>query len=104
MHTALTAAGEAMPKTLTEALALDAHLAATHDVDDEAAVERYLENWEAIHSGRFPIRSPQEATALLRKMEAELEHSRGDFIDGILEQLNGFIAALAGTKASEIAV
>ncbi|NTJ63519.1 hypothetical protein G6M50_38195 [Agrobacterium rhizogenes] len=96
--------GEAMPKNLSEALALDAILAANHDPDDEAAVELYLENWEAIYSGHFPIRSPREASALLRKMAAELEHSRGDFIEGILEQINGFVVALVGTKASEIAV
>lgn len=103
MHTALTAAGEAVPKNLTEALALDAILAANHDPDDAARVEAYLSNWAAIYSGKFPIHSPEEATALLHRMVAEIEHSRGEFVESILGQISGFIAGLAGARALEIA-
>jgi hypothetical protein len=86
-----TLSGEAMPTTLTEALALDAFLEANHpDEFDEDFNENYLQNWHDIQGGKYPIRSCGEAFLLLDKLLREREHSTGDFEEKIVRQLIEF--------------
>lgn len=100
--------GEAMPnpKSLTEALAQDAAMEAEIGkltVQNKGLDRRYNQNWNNIYSGFHEIRSPGEAAALLDKMVCELEHSHGDFVDGIVGQVKAYITALAGAPALEAA-
>ncbi|NZD62919.1 hypothetical protein HX900_17585 [Rhizobium sp. WYCCWR 11290] len=84
--------GEAMPKNLTEALSLDRQMEENWRADDPNFEARYLRNWEAIYSGRFPISTRAEAIMLLEKLGRELQHSSGDFIENICNQISAYMA------------
>ncbi|NTF80875.1 hypothetical protein [Rhizobium rhizogenes] len=90
--------GEAMPKTLAEALALDASIAKNWTANLE---KTYLLNWQAIQDGKFPISSNRDCLLLLDKLLAEREHSDGDFVKKIARQIHGFLSVATATQMLE---
>lgn len=97
------------PSNLTEALHLlsliEAEISACGErVWDEAAEvlwDRSTAQWRDIWTGRFPIRSPEEASSLLDKLASEADMSSNEVFEGVFQQIKQYIGSLTATPALE---
>lgn len=95
--------GEAMPKNLTEALALDLYMEQNWRGDDEAFETRFHANLQAIDDGAFPIATNTEAVLLLEKLQRELKHSNGKFVEKIICQVSDYLLDASTSSMVQVA-